>query len=93
MTPTARRRRAFGLSCLGLLVLLAGPALGVAPALPQPIAEEGFQRIGGIDQWITIHGDDRSQPVVLFLHGGPGNPLSPFADKLYGAWTRELTLV
>jgi hypothetical protein len=40
-----------------------------------------FVRIGGIDQWITIKGDDCNNPVVLFLHGGPGDALSPFADS------------
>src|SRR5271157_111337 len=41
---------------------------------PERVKEEMFVRIGGIDQWITIKGDDRNNPVLLFLHGGPGVP-------------------
>jgi pimeloyl-ACP methyl ester carboxylesterase len=60
---------------------------------PEPIKEEMFVRIGGIDQWITIKGDDRNNPVVLFLHGGPGDAWSPFADSMFGGWERDFTLV
>jgi pimeloyl-ACP methyl ester carboxylesterase len=64
------------------------------PALaPERVEEEMFVRIGGIEQWITIKGDDRNNPVVLFLHGGPGDALSPFADALFGGWERNFTLV
>jgi pimeloyl-ACP methyl ester carboxylesterase len=52
-----------------------------------------FVRIGGIEQWITIEGDNGENPVVLFLHGGPGDADSPFADSLYRGWEREFTLV
>jgi pimeloyl-ACP methyl ester carboxylesterase len=61
--------------------------------VPQRVKEEMFVRIGGIDQWITIKGDDRNNPVVLFLHGGPGDALSPFADALYAGWEKDFTLV
>jgi pimeloyl-ACP methyl ester carboxylesterase len=58
------------------------------------IDEELFVGIGGIDQWITIKGQDRHNPVVLFLHGGPGDPISPYADSIYGqAWQQRFTLV
>jgi pimeloyl-ACP methyl ester carboxylesterase len=64
------------------------------PALaPERVAEEMFVRIGGIEQWITIKGDDRNNPVVLFLHGGPGDALSPFADAMFGGWEKNFTLV
>ena len=38
--------------------------------MPERVVVEMFVRIGGIEQWITIKGDDRNNPVVLFLHGG-----------------------
>lgn len=53
----------------------------------------GYATIGGIHQWLTISGDSCEKPVVLFIHGGPGNTLSPFAHKLYGEWRSEFVLV
>jgi pimeloyl-ACP methyl ester carboxylesterase len=29
-------------------------------------------RIGGIDQWVSIRGTNRNNPVLLYIHGGPG---------------------
>lgn len=60
---------------------------------PPGIREQGFVRIGGIEQWITIHGSDRANPVVLFLHGGPGNAMSAFADSMFHGWQKDFTLV
>jgi pimeloyl-ACP methyl ester carboxylesterase len=56
------------------------------------IKEEGFIRINGIDQWVTIKGD-KTKPVVLFLHGGPGSPISPYADTIYKTWEKDFILV
>src|SRR5690606_16497830 len=35
------------------------------------------QRINGVDHWISIRGQDRANPVVLFVHGGPASPTIP----------------
>lgn len=42
--------------------------------------------IGGIKQWITFKGEDDHAPVLLFLHGGPGNSAMGYADR----FTNEL---
>src|ERR1700679_2295558 len=90
-------------SMLFMVSLLIGSA---NPALPQSmtaqsshgqpsnsVSEEMFVQIGGIPQWITIKGDDRNNPVLLFLHGGPGDALSPLADAMYAGWEKDFTLV
>ena len=33
--------------------------------------------IGGIKQWVYVRGQDRANPMILFVHGGPASPLSP----------------
>src|SRR5438105_5309341 len=40
---------------------------------PNAIDDARYVEIGGIQQWVTIRGEDRKNPVVLFLHGGPGD--------------------
>ncbi|MEH7306241.1 alpha/beta hydrolase [Neobacillus drentensis] len=44
------------------------------------IAEEGIDlvekiRLGGVDQFVLIQGDDVTKPVLLFVHGGPCMPV------------------
>jgi pimeloyl-ACP methyl ester carboxylesterase len=52
-----------------------------------------FVPIGGIEQWITVTGSDRSNPVVLNLHGGPGAVATPFAEAMFGDWYEDFTVV
>lgn len=56
------------------------------------IDEAGFIIINGMEQWVTIKGN-RSMPVVLFLHGGPGSPISPYADLIFAKWEKDFVLV
>ncbi len=42
--------------------------------------------IGGIKQWVKFQGEDDQAPVLLFLHGGPGNSVMSYADR----FTKEL---
>ena len=85
---------------LGALSLPAGSAESsgnastpICVSTAQKVHEEKFVSVGGIEQWITIKGDSCTNPVILFLHGGPGNTLSPYADSIYGAWEKTFTLV
>lgn len=67
---------------------------GTAPvSAPQsPIAEEGFVRIGGIDQWVSIRGADVRNPLIVVVHGGPAVANSSLPGP-YGAWERNFTVV
>ncbi len=59
----------------------------------QPIHEEGYVKIGGIEQWVAIKGSDCANPVILMVHGGPGNPNTIFAQLPYASWEKEYTIV
>ena len=48
---------------------------------PNSVASLEKVPIGGIDQWIIIRGHDKVNPILLFLHGGPGSIEGPFAYK------------
>lgn len=36
------------------------------------VAETGYQRLGSVDQWVMIRGENRANPPLILLHGGPG---------------------
>ncbi|WP_329118422.1 alpha/beta fold hydrolase [Streptomyces sp. NBC_01465] len=58
----------------------------------QGIDDQYFTRIGGLDQWISVRGEDRANPVVVELHGGPGSSNSILAN-VSRDWERHVTLV
>jgi pimeloyl-ACP methyl ester carboxylesterase len=60
---------------------------------PNGIDESTYVKIGGIDQWITIRGEDRNNPVLLFLHGGPGDAINPWGYAAFRSWLKYFTLV
>jgi pimeloyl-ACP methyl ester carboxylesterase len=42
--------------------------------LPGSIAEIGYHRLGGLDQWVMIRGKSLANPLLILLHGGPAFP-------------------
>jgi len=50
-------------------------------------------QINGITQWLSIRGRDRRNPILLFLHGGPGAPEMPAAYTYQNPWEDYFTVV
>jgi hypothetical protein len=57
------------------------------------IDEGRYVTIGGIEQWVTTRGEDRSNPVLLFLHGGPGDVTNPWSFAFFAPWEKYFTVV
>jgi pimeloyl-ACP methyl ester carboxylesterase len=57
------------------------------------IDESAYIKIGGIDQWVTIRGQDRNNPVLLILHGGPGDVTNPWGYAYFYEWEKYFTVV
>jgi pimeloyl-ACP methyl ester carboxylesterase len=56
------------------------------------VDEAGYVPIGGMDQWISIQGEDRTRPVLLFVHGGPGGASSAWAYPYFRAWEHDFVV-
>jgi pimeloyl-ACP methyl ester carboxylesterase len=82
------RRRKVTLALATLPIL----SVGYAEAQGRGIDQSGFLKIGGIDQWVSIQGQDRAKPVILYLHGGPAEAQSPFL-KEFLPWQHDFTVV
>jgi len=57
------------------------------------VAELSTARLGGARQSLLIRGDHVSNPVVLFLHGGPGMPSMYLAHDFQPALEPDFTVV
>jgi pimeloyl-ACP methyl ester carboxylesterase len=60
---------------------------------PTPIASIEKISLGGLDQWISLRSRDTSNPLMLFLHGGPGTANISFARKSQRLIERDFTVV
>jgi proline iminopeptidase len=49
--------------------------------------------IGGMGQWIEVRGESVKNPVLLFIHGGPGSAFMPIARAFQGPWEKYFTVV
>ena len=57
-----------------------------------PVNQSGFVKIGGIYQWIGVNGEGSANPIILVVHGGPGEAQWPQAAK-YRPWEKAFTVV
>jgi len=88
-----------------ILLVSAATALGVRAwyqgtianqrAITVPNGIEVFEErtIGGNSQWIQVRGHDKSNPILLVLHGGPGAALMPMGHAFQHKWEEHFTVV
>lgn len=57
------------------------------------INESMYVGINGTKQWINIYGQKKDNPVLLYLHGGPGSAVSPFIMPVTRKWSDVYTVV
>jgi proline iminopeptidase len=50
-------------------------------------------RIGGINQWIEVRGQNVNNPILLFIHGGPGVAFIPMSGAFQDPWEKSFTVV
>ena len=50
-------------------------------------------KINGTTQWLSIRGNDVRNPILLFLHGGPGAPEMPLSWMFQRPWEDYFTVV
>ncbi|MCB2113141.1 MAG: alpha/beta hydrolase [Parvularculaceae bacterium] len=60
---------------------------------PDGVQERYSVNLGGVEQWISIRGRDRKNPVLLFVHGGPAAPEMPLAWIFQSPWEEYFTVV
>ncbi len=73
-------------------------AVGIIADMRRIVTSEGIEkqqavRIGGIDQWVSIRGNHRDNPVLLMLHGGPGWVTMPTSWYFQRGWEEYFTVV
>jgi pimeloyl-ACP methyl ester carboxylesterase/membrane protease YdiL (CAAX protease family) len=61
--------------------------------LPDSIAEAGYVRLGGVDQWVLIRGARRTNPALVVLHGGPGFSETHFFRRFNAPLETSFTVV
>ena len=52
-----------------------------------------YVEINGVNQWINIYGEDINNPVLLYLHGGPGSSTSAYDYAFTRKWADVYTVV
>ncbi len=82
VSPSRDGERCAGVVLTVLMVaagLLASPDLAVG----QSVDERLYIESDGAQLFLEVRGADREAPVLLYLHGGPGNPLGILGFQAY----------
>jgi pimeloyl-ACP methyl ester carboxylesterase len=61
--------------------------------LPNSVAEVKYVRLGAIDQWVMLRGENVANPPLIVLHGGPGMSEMGFFRRFNATLERHFTVV
>lgn len=82
------------LSLIVILLLVRFIGMQINRKVPAGgINESMYVDINGSKQWISIYGKDRQNPVLLYLHGGPGSATSHLDYAFTRKWADIYTVV
>lgn len=79
-----------------LLVILTGKIINAQRYKihsPNGIQETRYITIGGIQQYIQIRGQDISNPLIIVLHGGPGNNMAFYSYYWQKRLEQDYTII
>jgi proline iminopeptidase len=101
----SRILKGIGIAILCLIVVAPSAALLYRRHLQDKVAKEraihspdGIDsleavQIGGITQWIEVRGQNVDNPILLFIHGGPGIAFIPLAGAFQTPLEEHFTVV
>jgi pimeloyl-ACP methyl ester carboxylesterase len=81
---------------VAIIILLVVRLIGRSANSKTPdggINESMLVDINGTQQWINIYGQDKDNPVLLYLHGGPGSATSHLDYAFTRKWSDVYTVV
>ena len=61
--------------------------------VPGSVAEIAYRRLGGLDQWVMIRGENVANPPLILLHGGPGFSETGFFRRFNAPLEKSFTVV
>ena len=79
-------------------VLTRSEAVGVIAQARKITSPNGVEsllsvKINGATEWLSIRGKDKRNPILLFVHGGPGLPFMPSDWTVQASWEDYFTVV
>ncbi|MGN6619822.1 MAG: alpha/beta fold hydrolase, partial [Sphingomonas sp.] len=60
---------------------------------PRGVQDDFTATLGGVPQAVSVRGADRDNPILLFVHGGPGAVEMPMAWSFQRPWEDYFTVV
>jgi pimeloyl-ACP methyl ester carboxylesterase len=78
---------------LAALMVALAPAYAASAVSPASIDSLEDIELGGTREKILIQGDDQANPLLLWLHGGPGEPAMLLSHHFSGTLKKHFTIV